>query len=379
MQKIIIATDSFKDSLEAPAVCAAIQRGVKKALPASQVLTLPLGDGGEGTARLLTRHQQADWISTGVDDPLGRPITAGYGWNASKKIAYLDMAEASGLQHLSTAERDPFRSSTFGFGQLLKHALQKGPSQLFIGIGGSATSEGGIGMATALGYQFLDKNGNKLPPDGAHLAKIHHIIPPDHHPVPTDCQVFILCDVNNPLYGTEGAAPVFAAQKGARPAQISILDQGLRQLAGLIARDLGADVHQLAGGGAAGGLGAGLVAFAKGELRPGIDCILEMVDFQNFIQSADVLITGEGKLDAQTGGGKLIQGICRKAALANIPVVALCGSLQASPTDLQKIGLRAAFSILTGPMLLAEALPQTERMLEEAAEHLCGVLSLTKL
>jgi len=378
MQKIIIASDSFKDSLDAPAVCAAIHRGIQKVLPRAQIQEIPLGDGGEGTARLLTRIKQAEWIPTKVEDPLGRPIHAGYGWNATERTAYLDMAEASGLQHLSSKERDPFLSSTFGFGQLLKQVLLKSPQKILIGIGGSATSEGGIGMATALGYQFIDKNGKKLTPNGANLSKIEHIFPPDQHPVPANCSISILCDVNNPLYGPQGAAPVFAEQKGATPGQIKELDKGLKNLAEMIQRDLNINVHQLAGGGAAGGLGAGLVAFANAELRPGIDCILEMVDFQNFIQHADVLITGEGKLDAQTGGGKLIQGICRKAALEKVPVIALCGSLQASPEEIQGIGLQAAFSILSGPMSLTQALPQTSQMLEETAEHLFRVISLTK-
>jgi glycerate kinase len=289
------------------------------------------------------------------------------------------MAESSGLQHLSAQERKVLQSSTYGFGQLLREALRQKPRHLIIGIGGSATSEGGIGMATALGYRFLDKNGKTLPPIGKNLHEINKILPPKLHPIPQDCRVSVLCDVNNPLYGPRGAAPVFAAQKGASASEIQLLDQGLEHLAKLIARDLGVAVQQLPVGGAAGGLGAGLVAFAQATLRPGIETILEMVDFQNLIQDSDVIITGEGKIDAQTGGGKLIQGICQAAALRNVPVIALCGSLHASPEDIQKIGLKAAFSILTGPIALVDALPQTARMLEETAEHLFRAISLTKL
>lgn len=378
MQKIIIATDSFKDSLDAPEVCQAIRRGIKKAVPRALIHTLPLGDGGEGTARLLAQAMQAEWISTQVEDPLGRPIRAGYGWLEPAKTAYLDMAEASGLQHLASSARDPFRTHTFGFGQLLKHALAKGAKKLIIGIGGSATSEGGMGMAIAFGYQFFDEKGKELLPGGKQLNNIHRISPPEQHPVPEDCEVSILCDVNHPLYGPQGAAAVFAPQKGASPNQIKVLDKGLRQLAVRIQRDLHIDVHHLAGGGAAGGLGAGLVAFARGVLRPGIDHILELVDFENFIQGADVLITGEGKLDAQTGGGKLIQGICRKAAEKNIPVIALCGSLEVSPPEIQKIGLQAAFSISSGPKSLDKALKQTAKRLEEVAENLFRAINLTK-
>lgn len=379
MQKIIIATDSFKDSLEAPAACAAIQRGIQAVFPKAEIHSLPLGDGGEGTARLLSHLRHADWITTRVQDPLGRPLEAGFGWNEEHKTAYLDMAEASGLQHLAPTERNPLKTHTFGFGQLLKKVCANGAQRVVIGIGGSATSEGGIGMAAALGYRFLDKNKKNIPPNGGNLLKIQHIFPPEQNPIPDNCEIMVLCDVSNPLYGPRGAAPVFAAQKGADTEQIQHLDAGLKHLAELIARDLNRDVHQLVGGGAAGGLGAGLVAFAKATLHPGIETILEMVHFQNLIQDSDVIITGEGKIDAQTGGGKLIQGICQAAALRNVPVIALCGSLHASPEDIRKIGLKAAFSILTGPIALVDALPQTARMLEETAEHLFQAISLTKL
>lgn len=378
MQKIIIATDSFKDSLEAPDVCIAIQKGMQSAMPDAEIITLPLGDGGEGTAKLLTLLKQASWKTTEVQDPLGRIISAGYGWDAIRATAYLDMAEASGLQYLTPTERDPFRTSTYGFGQLLARVLEENPKEIIIGIGGSATSEGGIGMASVLGFQFLDDLEQPLSPNGASLNKIHRIVPPSKFPIPKDCQIKVLCDVNHPLYGPNGAAPVFAPQKGATPEQVQALDQGLKHLAGLIERDLDVNIHQLSGGGAAGGLGAGLIAFAKANLSSGIDTILDMVDFEKVIQGADVIITGEGKIDSQTGGGKLIQGICRKAQSQHIPVVALCGTLQASPEDIHKVGLQAAFSIIPRPVLLAEALEQTAELLERTAEHLGNVLYLTK-
>ena len=378
MQKIVIATDSFKDSLEAPAVCTAIQKGIQQVLPKAQIHLLPLGDGGEGTARLLTQLMDAEWINIQVEDPLGRPVKAGFGWDAPQKTAYLDMAEASGLQYLSADERNPLLASTDGFGKVLIKVLEKGAQRIIVGIGGSATSEGGIGMATTLGYRFLDKNKKDLLPNGENLLKIHQIIPPDVRPIPGNCELIVLCDVNNPLYGPRGAAPVFAAQKGASPEQIRYLDAGLKHLAALIEKNLKVDVHHLAGGGAAGGLGAGLVAFTGATLRPGIDTILEMVNFQHLVQGADLIISGEGKLDAQTGGGKLIQGICQVAKQKQIPVIALCGSLQASPAEVQNIGLEAAFSILTEPTSLADALPKTAKMLEEATEQLFRAISLTK-
>jgi glycerate kinase len=378
MQKIIIATDSFKDGLDATAVCHALKRGLLRADSELEVATLPLGDGGEGTAALLTNLKKATWKTVEVQNPLGSLTTAGYGWNDLYQTAYLDMAEASGLQLLNNEERDPFQTSTFGFGQLLVQVLQEQPQEIIIGIGGSATSEGGIGMASALGFQFLDNKHHPLSPIGAHLNTIQKIIPPSKLPIPDHCRIKVLCDVNNPLYGPNGAAAVFSPQKGASAAQVEELDKGLQHLAHLIERDLGIDIHQLRGGGAAGGLGAGLVAFAKAELCPGIDTILEMVNFQDIIQGADFIITGEGKIDGQTGGGKLIQGICQMAASQNIPVVALCGTLQASPQEIQKIGLRAAFSILDSPMLLAEALQKTEALLETSAEHLVNTIYLTK-
>lgn len=379
MQKVIIAVDSFKDSLDAVAVCAAIHRGISAVSPQPQVVSLPLGDGGEGTARLLTALHQAEWISTTVEDPLGRNITAGYGWDAASRTAYLDMAQASGLQHLAPEERNPLRSSTYGFGQLLRHAFRQNPRRIIIGIGGSATSEGGTGMAAALGYRFIDRAGKPLEPNGASLNHIARILPPEESPLPEQCQIAVLCDVQNPLYGPRGAAFVFGRQKGATLRQITELDRGLQRLAAVIQRDLQVDVHQLPGGGAAGGLGAGLLAFTGGRLLPGIDTILDSIDFEEQIRGADFIITGEGRLDAQTGGGKLIQGICRKAARQQIPVIALCGSLEASPTEIQQMGLQAAFSILNGPVSLASALAQTEKRLEETTWQLCRVLNLTKL
>ncbi len=372
-KKIIIASDSFKDSLSADRVCTAIAKGIQKVDPSVEILKKPLADGGEGTARLLTQVRGGQWRSFSVHDPLGRGHQAGFGWLEKEGLVLMDMAEASGIQTLQQTERNPLQTSTFGFGELLQKAFELAPQKIMIGIGGSATNDGGIGMAHALGYRFLDKQQQVIPPNGAALNTIAQIlVPPDIKPIKT-CSIEVLVDVQNPLYGPQGATAIFGPQKGASPEMVELLDQGMKNLARVIQRDLGKAVANLPGSGAAGGLGAGLVAFCDAEIKPGIQSILEMMDFHRDLGGAHLVITGEGKLDQQTSGGKLIQGICQAAAQERVPVVALCGTLLADYETITRIGLEAAFSILNRPMNLETALKETAYLLEETSAQVYSI------
>lgn len=370
--KILIATDSFKDALPAISVCEAIARGIKNVAPDMETILFPLGDGGEGTAEVLTFHTHGQMIDLQVNDPLFRPIKASYGISADGKIAFIEMAQAAGLQLLKPAERNPLQTSTFGVGEMIAHAIQNGARKVLLCIGGSATNDAGIGMAGALGYQFLDNTGAVLIKEdliGEHLQKIERFVPP-HSQVAIDTAV--LCDVDNPLFGEKGAAWVYARQKGADEAAVAHLDKGLQHVARILQNYFGKDFSALPGAGAAGGLGAGAMAFLNANLHPGIDTVLDITDFEKKCSGVDWIITGEGKIDAQTLHGKLIKGLVKRAK--GIPVIALCGALLATAAELEQLGLQAAFSILNRPMNLEEALQNTANLLEQTAQQVCKLL-----
>ncbi|MBX2873676.1 MAG: glycerate kinase [Saprospiraceae bacterium] len=368
---LLIACDSFKDSLAAVAVCQALERGIKKADPTCQTQLFPMADGGEGTARIMTYHTQGRWIEVEVQGPLAVTVKAGYGLSADGSKAYIDMAEASGLQLVPRPLRNPLKTGTFGTGQLIQKAIEQGVEKIFLGIGGSATNDGGIGMAKALGYRFLDQNGRDLAGNGEDLQQIAQIIAPDRS-FPT---IEVLCDVNNPLYGPNGAAVVYGPQKGASEEIVEQLDAGLQQLAKQVESDLSKTLDQIPGAGAAGGMGYGAMVFLNGSLKSGIEAIMNEASFDDALQQADLVITGEGKIDGQTVQGKLIKGICERAKQFNRPVIAVCGALLASTDLIQRIGLQAAFSIQRHPLSLAEALEQTDANLEALGFHLARTLS----
>ncbi len=369
---ILVAADSFKDALPADAVCQAIARGLEAAgRPYGiEVLPFPMADGGEGTAEILTKNWSG-WLSgCQVRDPLGRPVKAHFGLTPDRRTAIIDMAQASGLSLLAPAERDPLRTTTYGTGELILHALEQGAEKVLLGIGGSATNDAGMGMATALGYRFYDAGGNPLAGGGQDLEKVARIDDSQLQFDRSQVQVEVLCDVDNPLYGGRGAAHVYAPQKGASPAVVEQLDRGLRHFAEILKRQFGQDFASIPGAGAAGGLGAGAMAFLGASLRPGTETIIEQTGFLGHLPDADLVITGEGKLDGQTLNGKLIHGICQHCRQAEVPVIALCGTLEAGPQELERAGLTAAFSILQRPQSLAEAIRDTERNLESAAFNL---------
>jgi glycerate kinase len=361
---ILVACDSFKDALPADAVCHAIAAGLKKSHPHAQVVEMPLSDGGEGLLDVLGRTLGLVWIEKQVADPLGRPVLGRYGLSGDKSTCVVEMAQASGLQLLTLAERDPRKTSTYGTGQLLADARMRGASHALLAIGGSATNDGGIGAAAALGWVFRDKDGKDVPPDGGHLADIAALVAA----APPFAKMEVLCDVTNPLFGPNGAAWIYGRQKGGSDPVLAELDQGLKHLARLVKDQLGRDIAELPGAGAAGGLGYGAVAFLGAQLRRGIEIVLDLTGFDAAARQANLIITGEGHLDGQSAQGKLIQGLCGRAK--STPVIALCGKLSATTEQIKEIGLRAAYSINKEERPLEEMLANTARNLQQAAAEL---------
>ncbi len=363
---VLIACDSFKDALDAENVCGAIARGLKRAHPGIETTQMPLSDGGEGVLDILRKALSLKNFSLEVSDPLGRPVQARYGLSADGGTALVEMATASGLQLLSQAERNPLLTSTYGTGQLLADARARGARTALLAIGGSATNDAGIGMAAALGWQFLYASGDPVKPTGGNLQRIARIIPP---PTPLFDKVEVLCDVTNPLYGPNGAAWIYGPQKGGTPESLTHLDEGLRHVAALVADQLGKPgLAEIPGAGAAGGLGFGGMAFLNASLKRGIAMVLDLVGFDAAVRRADLVITGEGHIDGQSLQGKLIQGVCARAGAT--PVVALCGKLSASPEEIKAVGLKAAWSINKTPRPLAEMLAATGGNLERMAAEM---------
>lgn len=361
---ILVACDSFKDALPADAVCAAIARGLKQSHPNATITEMPLSDGGEGLLDVLGRALDLNWIEKQVSDPLGRPVTGRYGLSADGVTAVVEMARASGLQLLTLDERDPRKTSTFGTGELLADARARGAARVLLAIGGSATNDAGIGAAAALGWRFLDAAGQDVPPDGGHMKDVAKLAPA---PAPFE-KIEVLCDVTNPLYGPRGAAWIYGRQKGGSNSVLAELDDGLKHIAEVVKAQLGRDVADMPGAGAAGGLGYGAVAFLGAELRRGIEIVLDITGFDDAAAHADLIITGEGHLDGQSAQGKLIQGLCGRAG--KTPVIALCGKISATPEQIRTIGLTAAYSINREERPLAEMLANTSINLEKTAAAL---------
>ena len=319
--QILILPDKFKGFLTAQQVCTAIENGIRAIKPNVKITAIPLADGGEGTLDVFIQNNNAKTIKTTVHDPLFRPINSKFGY--INETAYIEMAQASGLQLLQPTEINCYFTTSIGTGELIKSAIDIGAKKIIMGIGGSATNDGGIGMATALGYKFLDKNGNELQPIGKNLINIHHIDNTNY--VSKNITIQVACDVNNPLYGTTGAVQVYAAQKGANLQERHTLEAGLINLAKIIQQDLQINVNNLKFAGAAGGLGAGAFAFLNASLEQGTELIFNNLNLADKLQTTDLIFTGEGKIDEQTLHGKLVKGIIDIAN--DIPVICMCGIL----------------------------------------------------
>ena len=354
--KFVIAPDKFKGSLTGFEFCDAVEKGLRMVFADAQILRMPLADGGDGTMEVVQHHIKGEKIAIDVHDPLFRPIKAAYFYSSETGIAYIEMAEASGLKLLGETERNCMEATSLGTGELVADALEKGAKEIILGIGGSATNDCGIGMATALGYRFLDVHGQEVKPIGGNLSKIHQI---DTSQVPDSLRkvsVKVACDVANPLFGANGAAHVFAEQKGASDTDIVVLDEGLRHFAKIVSDTFKIDLQQVKGSGAAGGMGAGALIFLRAQLTSGIDLIKALVNFDQCIKDTDWIITGEGKLDSQTLSGKTIHGVIQSAAAQNIPVAALCGSVGMDIAMQRELGVNYAVSITKGISNLEQAM-----------------------
>ncbi len=374
--KILLSPDKFRDSLTAAEACEALHQGVLWALPNAEVVSVPLADGGEGTLDVLLAATGGRKRRSPVQGPLGRPIEAEWGLSADGQTAFVELASASGLHHLAPDERDARRASTYGTGELLRAALEAGATRVILGVGGSASTDGGTGLAAALGYRFLDESGAELIPCGGNLSRIARINASGVSHDFTKISLQIACDVTAPLFGPTGAAFVYAPQKGASPEEVRQLDVGLQHLAqtGAVFKNR-TGLAEVPGAGAAGGAGFGALAFLNATLRSGTDLVMELTRFDEKLAGVHLVITGEGKLDAQTLQGKLIGGVCQRAAARGIPVVALCGTLDADPLALRQLGLAYAASILPRPMPLAEALREGPDLLKNAAFFVVNLFS----
>lgn len=367
--KIVIAPDSFKECLPAEAVAAAMARGVRAGAPGAEVVCVPMADGGEGTVRALVAATGGRFLSARVSGPLGDPVEAEYGILGDGRTAVLEMAAASGLPLVPPERRDPMAATTFGTGELVAAALEQGVERIVLGIGGSATVDGGAGMAQALGARLLDAQEAPVGRGGGALGQVARIDVSALDPRLRRVECKVACDVTNPLTGPQGAARVYGPQKGATPEMVERLDAALAHWARLIERDLGAHVSDAPGAGAAGGLGAGLMAFLRAELVPGVELIIKAVDLEEKLRGADLVLVGEGRVDEQTAYGKVPVGVARVARARGIPVVALAGSLSEGYEAVREQGIVACFSIVPCPMALREAMARADELLASVAEE----------
>ncbi len=366
--KVLIAPDKFKGSLSAAALCDAIALGIKRYDDHIEIVKHPLADGGDGSLDVLEQHLDLQTVTITVNDPLFRPVQASYKKTAD--AAYIEMAAASGLVLLTETERNCMHTTTYGTGELIIDAIRKGVHTIYLSIGGSATCDAGIGMATALGYTFLDEHRESLHPIGKNLEKIASIQLPDHNDTLKNIKFITLCDVDNPLFGPKGAAHVFAAQKGADSDEIEALDKGLAHFSMLAKKQLHKDISQVPGAGAAGGIGAGSVIFLNASLQSGIETILSITHFDKALQNTDLIFTGEGKIDQQTLHGKVIYGIAMLAKDKEIPLYVISGASDLSLSEIKSLGIKNLRTVLSASATREEAFTNTKNIVEQLAFEL---------
>ena len=363
--KIIIAPQAFKGSLKAHEAAEAMSEGVKSVIDDVEIVSLPLADGGEGTVKAMVEATKGRLSVTEVHGPLGEMVTATWGILGDGNTAVIEMAAASGLNLVPKNNLDAMSASTLGTGELIKTAIETGYRRIIIGLGDSATSDGGAGMAQVLGAKLLDAQKQPIPPGGGGLSHLEHIDVTGLHPLIRECLIICACDVTNPLYGKEGAAYVYGPQKGATHEMVRQLDSGLRKLADIIKRDMGKDISNIPGGGAAGGLAAGLLAFLDASLQSGIDIVCDSIDFDKHLVGTDLVLTGEGRIDRQTLRGKTISGIAMRAKKAGVPVIAFAGELDEGYREVRKIGIDKAVCIVPNNLGQEEAMLNAARLVQE--------------
>jgi glycerate kinase len=368
--KVVLAPNALKGCLTATQAADAMARGVARACPAAEVARVPVADGGDGLANVLIDALHGHARTANVTGPHGNRVEATFCHVPTRRLAAIEMATASGLALLPKSRLDPLRATTQGTGELIIAALDLGVSHLIVGIGGSATNDGGIGMATALGARFLDEHDNPVEPVGGALLAIRRIDLRGLDSRLAGVRVEAICDVDNPLLGERGAAHVYGPQKGATPEQVRMLDAGLANLAMVVERDLGMDVRELPGAGAAGGLGAGLKAFLNAELRRGVDLVLDLVGLKEQLRGADLVLTAEGQIDSQTASGKAPAGVGERARACGVPCFAIAGSVGGGLDSLHALGIDAVFSLCPGPVSLEQAMAASGDFLAATTEQI---------
>ncbi|MEW8996518.1 MAG: glycerate kinase [Thermoanaerobacter sp.] len=375
--KILIAPDKFKESLSALKVADSIEKGILKVFPKAVIEKVPMADGGEGTVESLVDATGGKIIKTNVKDPLFRDIESFYGILGDGKTAVIEMAAASGLYLLKDYERNPMITTTYGTGQLIKDALDRGCRRFIIAIGGSATNDGGAGMATVLGVKFYDKDGIEIGLGGGELSKIYSIDTSNIDDRLKECEFIVACDVANPLIGENGASRVYGPQKGATKEMVEVLDKNLEHYGKLLEKYFNKKIIDVPGSGAAGGLGAGLMSFLNAQLKSGIEIIIETLKLEEKIKEADIVISGEGKIDFQTAFGKTISGIAKLCKKHNKPLIVIAGTVE-DIEKLYEIGVSSVFSTMEKPMSLEDAIKNTSTLLEKSAERIFRLIKAIK-
>ena len=374
--RIIVAPDSYKGSVSALGVANAIEKGILSVFPEAEVCKIPMADGGEGTVEAMVSATGGRIIAEHVMGPLGDTVEAFWGIMGDGETAVIEMAAASGLTLVPPQSRDPRITTTFGTGQLIKAALDAGMRSIIIGIGGSATNDGGVGMCKALGIKFLDRKGQELPNGGSSLDNLQNIDITGIDSRLSTTKIMVACDVDNPLCGPRGASAVYGPQKGATVEMVSQLDTALEKYACIAQQVTGKKVMDYPGAGAAGGLGAGLLLFTNAELRPGVDIVLEIMNFSELAANAQLVITGEGRTDFQTAYGKAPVGVAKLAKQYNVPVVCLSGGLGTGADDVLNHGIDGLMSVTPHPMTLEECMNMGPTLIEAATERMCRLLKV---
>ncbi len=367
--KLIVAPDSFKGSLSAAEVCACVRRAALREFSRCEVISLPVADGGEGTVDSICAALSGSMQNVTVQNPLGAPVSASYAIFDGGSSAALEMAAASGLSLVAPNARDVPRSNTYGTGEMMLDALQKGCTELYIGIGGSATNDGGIGCAAALGVRFLDAAGASLAPIPANFMQIETVDISGLNPLLASANITIMGDVKNPLLGQAGATNVYGAQKGATATQRATLEAGLAHYIAKVEVATGNAVATVEGAGAAGGLGAGLLAFTGAKMQSGVNTVLELLQFDKLLEDADLVITGEGQMDYQSAYGKVAYGVGMRCKAAKVPCIALVGSMGEGAEEMRQYGISSIMTTVNGIMPLSEAVEQAQTLCESAAER----------
>lgn len=378
--KVIVAMDSFKGSLTALEACTAFEKGMKKVFSNIEIVKVPIADGGEGTVQSLVDATRGRMVFEQVTGPLGDKVDAFYGILGDGKTAVIEMAAASGLPLVPKEKRNPLVTTTYGTGELIKKALDQGCQEFYLGVGGSATNDGGMGMAQALGIKFLDREGRDIGFGGGSLKNLYRIDMSNRDTRLEETKITVLCDVDNPLCGEQGASYVFGPQKGASQVMVQELDKGLRHFAEIIKRDLRKDILEVKGAGAAGGLGGGFIAFFDSVLKSGIEVVIEKSKLSETIQGSDLVITGEGKIDGQTIHGKTPIGVAKVAQRWGIPVIAVVGGIGQGAEAVHNHGIDAVFSIVPAPMSLEEAMnpSQAAQLMKRSAEEISRLIRIIK-